>query len=402
MTDEPKADNDELPNRSDREDSIFEQNAVESVADETGQGQPFSATSPASHPARATHPSKSWFLRVAFPGIESFMWMVGAFIALLAGSAVGALLFVIFDQVAHPGGSFSFFNLPKEAILASAIGSQLSIICYAGLGAFLRYGSRVAAVLGLRRLTLGHFMAILALTLPLQVLAQSWAAWAASVMQSLGIPDFAEYYSKEMQQLFEAGPIGVMWLLIALSPAIGEELVFRGLIGTTLVRHWGPVLGVLVTSVLFGIIHLIPIQAIAVIPLGMAMHYVYLTTKSFWAPVLLHLCNNSLALLVMKLTNGIAVEEPEDLTEMPSLRIIAVSLFTAVCLIAAIWQTRRWVTTVSIIESDNPDVEHLGAGKERRLESHPRTGLTNLTFYMGLAGLAVLMYLAAIEIAELG
>jgi len=38
----------------------------------------------------------------------------------------------------------------------------------------------------------------------------------------------------------------------------------------------------LITSVLFGIMHVNPAQAIGVMPLGLAMHFVYLTTRSFW------------------------------------------------------------------------------------------------------------------------
>ena len=84
-------------------------------------------------------------------------------------------------------------------------------------------------------------------------------------------------------------------LLLAIVPAVGEEFVFRGLIGRGLVARWGVIAGVAMTSVMFACMHMYPPHVWAVLPIGLVMHVVYLTTRSFWAPVAFHFINNGLA-----------------------------------------------------------------------------------------------------------
>ncbi len=386
MVDEPR-DHPELPESQELNSPIFEQDEPTPVEPLIVGSTASESDSPAPRVSPHPIPQESWFMRIVFPGIESLLWMLGAFMTIMTGSAVGVFCYVIFLRTVHPAENISLLDPPSEAMLAGAAGSQLGLWCFAGLGALLRFGSRLAMVLGLRSLSVWHFLAILGLTLPVQVLAQAWAALCSRVLNSLGIPDFSELYSEHMQELFDAGPLVVMWLLIAVGPALGEELVFRGLIGTNLVRRWGPIWGVLVTSVLFGIVHLIPIQAIAVIPLGMAMHYVYLTTKSFWAPVLLHLCNNSLALAMMSLTEDMAEVGEEGLMEMPSPAILLISLWTAICLIAYFWQTRRTAPPVDVLEVDDERPETYGEDLQTQLVSHSPTAMTYLLALMGLLGI---------------
>jgi|GEM_PF-1708771 len=86
----------------------------------------------------------------------------------------------------------------------------------------------------------------------------------------------------------------VLVVAIAIGPAVGEELVFRGLIGQGLVRRWGFPGGIAATAALFALAHISPAHAIATLPLGVFLHWVYLQTRSLWAPILLHFLNNLL------------------------------------------------------------------------------------------------------------
>ena len=88
----------------------------------------------------------------------------------------------------------------------------------------------------------------------------------------------------------------ILVMAIALGPAVGEELVFRGLIGQGLVRRWGLPGGVAATAALFALAHISPAHAIATLPLGVFLHWVYLQTRSLWAPILLHFLNNLLVI----------------------------------------------------------------------------------------------------------
>jgi len=86
-------------------------------------------------------------------------------------------------------------------------------------------------------------------------------------------------------------------LIIGFGPGIGEELWFRGFLGRGLVGHYGLIWGMVWTSLLFGIMHLEPVQIIYAPVIGFVLHYVYWTTRSLWLPMMLHLLNNSLGVL---------------------------------------------------------------------------------------------------------
>jgi hypothetical protein len=147
----------------------------------------------------------------------------------------------------------------------------------------------------------------------------------------------------EMKRLFiqlASAPLVQIICAIAIAPALGEELIFRGLIGTGLVARWGVIPGVLVTSILFGIMHINPAQAAGVIPLGIAMHFVYLTTRSFWSPVLLHLLNNSLAAVMLKHGDAYSIGKLWDDGQAAPVPLLTVSAAMVTAIGLLLWQTR--------------------------------------------------------------
>ena len=196
----------------------------------------------------------TWFMRTVFPGLEAVAWMVGALVAMVSGSVAAVIVVSVVWMVSHPNSDFSPSIIEQQAMLPALIGSQVFLIGFAALGVFVRFGTKFPRTLGLRRLSLGHLLVVLGLTLPVQFLAHAWSSLASGLLESVGITISSQEYMDQMQQILGAGPLVVMWLLMAVCPAVGEELIFRGLIGNTLVRNWGAWWGVLATSVLFGVI----------------------------------------------------------------------------------------------------------------------------------------------------
>lgn len=89
---------------------------------------------------------------------------------------------------------------------------------------------------------------------------------------------------------------GALWaavLAIGIAPGIAEELMFRGYIQTRLSRRWGPVAGVLVTSVLFGAMHLDPIHGAFAFALGVYVGYLTEWTGSIVPAMVCHAVNNT-------------------------------------------------------------------------------------------------------------
>lgn len=89
---------------------------------------------------------------------------------------------------------------------------------------------------------------------------------------------------------------GALWaavLAIGIAPGIAEELMFRGYIQTRLSRRWGPVVGVLVTSALFGAMHLDPIHGAFAFALGVYVGYLTEWTGSIIPATICHAVNNT-------------------------------------------------------------------------------------------------------------
>ncbi len=127
------------------------------------------------------------------------------------------------------------------------------------------------------------------------------------------IPPFIEFLQEELPDLveelrgfqqilwdFRNASLATLMIYLAVAPAIGEEFLFRGVIGRGLVSRWGIVAGVLITSLLFAGVHLNPPQVIGLIPLALFIHIAYLSTRSFWAPMLVHFFNNAIVAVMLR------------------------------------------------------------------------------------------------------
>jgi membrane protease YdiL (CAAX protease family) len=105
----------------------------------------------------------------------------------------------------------------------------------------------------------------------------------------------------KMVEAFQQAPWWAAMLVVGGCPALSEELFCRAFLGRGLVGRHGPVMGVILTSLFFGAIHGIPHQAMMAVFAGIALHYLYLTSRSLFIPMLVHFLNNSLAVIGDKL-----------------------------------------------------------------------------------------------------
>jgi sodium transport system permease protein len=88
------------------------------------------------------------------------------------------------------------------------------------------------------------------------------------------------------------------WLLIvvfALTPAICEELAFRGFILSGLARGGRLAIAIVISSVMFGIIHMIPQQAFNAALLGLVLGVLAVYSRSLFPAMAFHFVNNSIA-----------------------------------------------------------------------------------------------------------
>jgi len=121
-------------------------------------------------------------------------------------------------------------------------------------------------------------------------------------------------------------------LVIALIPALGEELLFRGLLQRLLGEWTGNIhVGVFLTAVIFSALHL---QFFGFLPrflLGLMLGYLLEISQSLWVPVFAHFVNNATLVIIFYLNyNGFIVMKMEDFGSSQSYIVIAFSLLMTV------------------------------------------------------------------------
>lgn len=92
----------------------------------------------------------------------------------------------------------------------------------------------------------------------------------------------------------------INFLLIAILPGIGEELIFRGIVQ----KHIGgwlknPVLAIWIAAFIFSAIHMQFEGFLPRIVLGAILGYLYHWTKNLWVPIIAHAFNNGLQVILI-------------------------------------------------------------------------------------------------------
>lgn len=85
--------------------------------------------------------------------------------------------------------------------------------------------------------------------------------------------------------------IAKFFLGVVLAPVV-EELCFRGIILHRWSQKWSPRDGVILSSLLFGLIHT---NLIGAVIFGFVMSVLYIKTRSLWVPIFCHVVNNAVA-----------------------------------------------------------------------------------------------------------
>lgn len=93
--------------------------------------------------------------------------------------------------------------------------------------------------------------------------------------------------------------------LLAVIPAIGEELFFRGYVQQTLINKYiNKHSAILVTAFIFSLFHLDFAGLIPRFFLGALLGYLFLWSKNIWIPIIAHFINNGQAVLIAYISSG--------------------------------------------------------------------------------------------------
>jgi membrane protease YdiL (CAAX protease family) len=150
------------------------------------------------------------------------------------------------------------------------------------------------------------------LAIAIMLIVNPFVSYLMQWNQSLFLPEclegvqmwMEESEQKAMQitQVFLAmssiGDLLINLFLIALIPAIGEELLFRGVLQQLFAKWTGKIhLAIFISAFLFSAIHM---QFFGFLPrfvLGLVLGYMFFWSKNLWLPILAHFTNNALAII---------------------------------------------------------------------------------------------------------
>ncbi len=158
---------------------------------------------------------------------------------------------------------------------------------------------------------------------------------------------------EDMVKEFRTWPPAAGVLIIGLGPGLGEELWCRAFLGRGLVGRHGVVMGVVLTSLFFGAIHVDPHQGTMAAIMGLALHFSYLMTRSLCVPMLLHFLNNSLSVIADKLPH-VARERLEDIDTNPAGIPWQVLAASACLLVAVGWAL--YASRGRLVRTDGTDL----------------------------------------------
>lgn len=203
-------------------------------------------------------------------------------------------------------------------LLWGMVFTQVVLVAGTAVGALVWLGQPVRATLGLRR----PRVADLGLALVAGLAAPGLSALVAAAQEPLLPTSTAFMESLERSMTLDAA-VPVVVLVFAVLPALCEELLFRGALLGLVRRSVGPVLACIMVGALFGVVHLSVVRLLPTGLLGVLLCVAALRSRSLWVPVIIHALHNGF--LVLASTQGWFADPPLALLlVMAAVSVIAV------------------------------------------------------------------------------
>lgn len=210
----------------------------------------------------------------------------------LTGICVGSLLSMFLSLILRvagvAGASFDgmdVFSWCGYALMQ--VGFVCTVLVYSKVRKYdLVYVSKMRGKLNPLQITVLPFIAI-ATILVFLPLANAWTAFLNVIGyhgSGVAMPDYSN-----------VGIYFLSLLLMAMLPAFGEELLIRGNLfsGLSTRNIW---FGVLMSALLFSLMHANPLQTVHQFGLGVVLALVVAISGSLWASVIVHFVNNFISI----------------------------------------------------------------------------------------------------------
>jgi uncharacterized protein len=189
---------------------------------------------------------------------------------------------------------------------AQLIGASISFILPALLFGYFS-SPKALPYVGIRR---SISPLLIALSIILLLCVQPLVAWLGHLNSIVNFGRFQKFlqdteavYNRALEVFLQMnGPLDLVinLFIMALLPAIGEELFFRGALQKALLRLTNiPVVAILISSIVFALLHGTFFKLLPIFTLGVLLGTVYHFTRNLWYTITIHFLNNAMAVMAV-------------------------------------------------------------------------------------------------------
>ncbi|MEQ1825612.1 MAG: ABC transporter permease subunit/CPBP intramembrane protease [Pirellula sp.] len=126
----------------------------------------------------------------------------------------------------------------------------------------------------------------------------TYAAFAAAVGNEYKLGEQTTALLMQFDSIISSTPLWAVLLVLAVFPAVCEELVFRGFLFAGLSRNGGHIRAILATAVLFGMSHGVLQQTITASVMGVLIGWLAYRTGSVACTIVFHTVHNSISMIL--------------------------------------------------------------------------------------------------------
>ncbi len=305
-----------------------EANPYETPVNAQGQPDPVVAANDAGKPA-LPHPNIGW----------GILWTLFLMVTQIGTGIVTLILIAVALVATGVSPQVLQQKLPEWEPVMLPIGTLTIVLAAIGI-AVIVFRRDTVRLLGLRSFTPLQMLVTVRLVLPHAIVAGEIGNLAMEFLPSWGLESFQTFSQENML---------LVLVTAALFPGIGEEIFFRGFLSRGLIGNHGVIAGAILSSLLFALIHMLPVQVCVTFVAGLTLQYVFLTTRSLWTSIAFHSVNNALAFLMMRYgvllpIQGVTVAAEGTVAHTP-VPLLLVSLACCGVLLAVLYYGRTvWVT----------------------------------------------------------
>lgn len=177
--------------------------------------------------------------------------------------------------------------------------------------------------------------------LSMALIVSVMAISAAFVIEpvSMLLPEMSEARKIAMEQMLK-GPVWIVLISVSVFAPFFEEWLCRGIILRGLLKKMKPGWAIVISALIFGLIHMNLWQAIPAFIIGVILGYVYYKTGSLKLTMLMHCVNNTLSVILSRIPGLEDVEFFAEImspwTYVPMIIAFAVALACGLLIIRSI------------------------------------------------------------------